>query len=127
MSAEKKAKILQKNRKNRVRTKLTKSNRNNRKRVYLHISNKHMQAQLIDDVAGKTLVTVSTKDKGIKQENKALANKEYSEKLASAFIDKITEKQIDKSQGFVFDRGQRLFHGRVKVFADKLREAGMNF
>jgi len=112
--------------KERVRNKIKRVNRSDRKRILLNLTNRHMNAQLIDDVTGKTVLTVSTmsiENKG----NKNLANKDNSKKLAELFADKVKEKNVAAENGFVFDRGGHLYHGKVAIFADVLREKGLKF
>ncbi|MDH5720369.1 MAG: 50S ribosomal protein L18 [Spirochaetia bacterium] len=119
-------KEIQVKRKKRIRHKVKSNNKVLRPRIYLHISNKNMYAQLIDDKTGKTLVCAATAGSGFK-DNKVNKNKETAKKLADIFTDKLKEKKVELTQGFVFDRGQRLYHGKVKEFAEKLRENGVLF
>lgn len=115
-------------RKSRVRAAIREFNRADRKRISFHVTGKHLYAQVIDDANGKTLITVSTLDKSIRPAvGKSAKSKEYAKKLASIVAGKIQEKKINAAQGYVFDRGARLYHGRVQVFADALREQGINF
>lgn len=110
------------NRKNRTRTKIKARNRSGRQRIFVHVSNKYIYAQLIDDNSGKTLVTVSTSM--LSPTSKSVKNKDFAVKLADLFAEKIPQ---DIEKKFVFDRGERLFHGRIKAFADALREKGFQF
>jgi large subunit ribosomal protein L18 len=90
-----------------------------RPRLAVHISNLHISAQLIDDVAGKTLAAASTvgqKTTGTMTEKAALVGKDIAAKAKKAKI-----KQV------VFDRSSRKYHGRVKALADAAREEGMEF
>lgn len=122
-----KARKQQENRSNRIRTRLKANNRTGRKRIFFNITNKHLYAQLIDDEAGTTVLTVSTLDQAIKAPGKIGKNKEYAAKLAQLFVEKLKTKSMAADEQYVFDRGGKLFHGRVKVFADALREKGLNF
>ena len=93
-----------------------------RPRVCVFRSARHMYAQLIDDVAGKTLTTVSTLNLGGKKKNggNIAAAKEVGKTLAEAA----------KEMGFeevVFDRNGFVYHGRVKAVAEAAREAGLKF
>ncbi|MDH5716331.1 MAG: 50S ribosomal protein L18 [Spirochaetia bacterium] len=117
-------KDLQQRRKDRARYKVKEKNKAQRKRIYLHISNRYMYAQLIDDLSGKTIVTVSSGSNKTSKTN-AVKNKEAAKKLADDFTEKLKEKKIKDKEKFVFDRGQRLYHGRVKEFAERMREKGM--
>lgn len=110
------------NRKNRTRTKVKARNRSGRQRIFVHVSNKYIYAQLIDDNSGETLLTVSTSM--LESEGRSIKNKEHASKLADLFAEKLEDHAEKK---FVFDRGERLFHGRIKVFAEALREKGFHF
>ena len=89
-----------------------------RPRMTVFRSNKGIYVQLIDDLAGRTLVAVSSKglEGGTKTEVSAKVGKEIA-KIAK-------EKGIE---AVVFDRNGYLFHGRVKSLADAAREAGLKF
>lgn len=89
-----------------------------RPRMSVFRSNKGIYVQLIDDLAGRTLVAASSKglEGGTKTEVSAKVGKEIA-KLAK-------EKGIET---VVFDRSGYLFHGRVKSLADAAREAGLKF
>lgn len=93
----------------------------NRPRLNVYRSNKEIYGQLIDDVAGKTLLAVSTKSpdlecSGNKVEQAKIVGKTLAEKAQGLSI-----------EGVVFDRGGYLYHGRVKAFADGAREGGLKF
>jgi large subunit ribosomal protein L18 len=95
-----------------------------RPRLSVFRSNKHIYAQIIDDVAGKTLAAASSMDKDLKT-----ALKTGSDKAAAAAVGKLMAERA-KSAGVetvVFDRGPYYFHGRVKALADAAREAGLSF
>ena len=91
-------------------------------RLSVHRSGKHIYAQLIDDAAGKTLVSASTLDKDVR--GKAGANRD-----AAATVGKTLAERAKKAgvSAVVFDRGGFLFHGRVKALADAAREGGLEF
>ncbi len=95
-----------------------------RPRLTVFRSAKHIYAQVIDDVAGKTLAHVSTLHaevkKGIGESDKSDAAKQVGAALAKALL----AKGVDK---VVFDRNGYLFHGRIKALADAAREAGLKF
>jgi large subunit ribosomal protein L18 len=95
-----------------------------RPRLTVFRSAKHIYAQVIDDVAGKTLAHVSTLHaevkKGIGESDKSDAAKQVGTALAKALL----AKGVDK---VVFDRNGYLFHGRIKALADAAREAGLKF
>tara|TARA_R110002073_G_scaffold336208_1_gene530884 strand:- start:23225 stop:23578 length:354 start_codon:yes stop_codon:yes gene_type:complete len=105
--------------KNRVR-KIVSGNET-KPRLSVFRSNKEIDAQLIDDITGKTLVSVSSRDKGVtskgtKIEVAALVGKSLAEKATKAGIETVA-----------FDRNGYLYHGRVKALADGAREAGLKF
>jgi large subunit ribosomal protein L18 len=88
-------------------------------RLSVFRSNKAIYAQIIDDVAGVTLASASSrnvKEKMPKIEVAALVGKELAEKAGSAGVSTV-----------VFDRNGYLYHGRVKSLADAAREGGLKF
>ncbi len=84
-----------------------------------------MYAQLIDELSKKTLIGVSTLSLDTKTNSKA--NKINAEKLGHLFFDKAVGDFLDEKEPILFDRGSRLYHGRVKIFAETLRKRGINF
>jgi large subunit ribosomal protein L18 len=94
-----------------------------RPRLCVSFTNKHIYAQAIDDASGKTLISVSSMNKDLKGENLS-ANRESATKLGKAFAEKAKGADIAK---VVFDRHGRPYHGRVKDFAEAVREAGIEF
>ena len=109
----------------RVRTKLKVNNRSGRKRIYLHCTNRHLTAQLFDDAKGATILTVSTLTIGGKSDGKTRSSKEAAKQLADEFFKSIQKNNISPTDGFIFDRGDKVYHGKIAVFADELREKGM--
>ncbi len=110
----------------RVRANLRRANRHGKPRIFFHVSGRHMYAQVLDDNQGKTLVSCSTLDKSLQDaKTKCFTNKEYSVKLANILVSKMQSASLKLDAGYVFDRGAKLFHGRVKSFADTLREKGV--
>ncbi|MDD3902061.1 MAG: 50S ribosomal protein L18 [Sphaerochaeta sp.] len=92
-----------------------------RPRMSVFRSNSHMYVQVIDDVAGATLVAAST----VESELKGLRNTvEDAAKLGDVIGKRMLEKNIDTC---VFDRNGYLFHGIVKSIADGARKAGVRF
>lgn len=89
-----------------------------RPRMTVFRSNKSIYVQLIDDLAGKTLCSASSK--GMSEGTKI----EVSEKVGEAIAKKAIEMGITE---VVFDRNGYLFHGRVKSLADAARKAGLKF
>ncbi len=120
MKTEVKAMLRQK-RRWRIRKKI--SGTAERPRLAVHVSGKHIYAQCIDDEAGRTLVFLSTLDKALRGEN-VKNNLEGAAAVARAFAEKAKAAGITK---VVFDRSGRLYHGRVKQFADTAREGGLEF
>lgn len=92
-----------------------------RPRLAVHFSNQNVYAQLIDDVAGQTLASASTLDKGLGATG---ANAEAAAKVGEAVAKKAQNAKIES---VVFDRGGYQFHGKVKALADAAREAGLQF
>ena len=105
-------------RKKRVRAKI--SGTSERPRLCVFRSDRHIYAQVIDDNVGKTLVSISSYSKTSKDR----ANKDKCVELGKSLAQKCKDAKIDK---VVFDRNGRVYHGRVKAFADGAREGGLNF
>lgn len=105
--------------KKRARIRKTVEGRADRPRLSVFRSGKHIYAQIIDDMAGKTLVAYSTL-----QAKKGSANVEAAKMIGSEIAKKALSQNI---KSVVFDRGGYLFHGKVKAVADGAREAGLNF
>ena len=105
----------------RVRNKLKKVSSSDRFRLSIFRSAKNISAQIIDDKANVTLLSVSSIEKDIKSSKKV--NKiELSKVVAEKLAKKAQEKNISK---IYFDRGVYKYHGRVKIFAETLRKNGM--
>ena len=112
-----------KRKKFRVRNKLKKVASNERFRLCISRSSKNISAQIIDDTKSITLISASSVEKEIKSGQKV--NKtELSKIVATKLAKKAHEKNITK---IFFDRGSYRYHGRIKVFAETLRENGMEF
>ena len=90
-------------------------------RLCVYRSNTNLYAQIIDDVAGNTIVSCSTLDKDIKTKH---ANKEAAKEVGTLIAKKAIEKNI---KTVVFDRGGYIYHGVVKELAEAAREAGLEF
>jgi large subunit ribosomal protein L18 len=92
-----------------------------RPRLTVFRSLRHIYAQIIDDTKGQTLVSASTKEKGLEGvgANKANAT-EVGKRLAERAV-------AAKIEAVVFDRNGYLFHGCVKALADGAREKGLRF
>lgn len=95
-----------------------------RPRLSIYRSNQHIYAQVIDDALGKTLVSSSTLDKEVKAMIQSGSSCEASQNVGKVIAQKSLKQQIDT---VIFDRGGRIYHGRVKALADAAREEGLNF
>jgi large subunit ribosomal protein L18 len=95
-----------------------------RPRLVVHRSINHLEAQVIDDVAGRTLVGLSTNAPDLRARKAELNKTDASRELGKAVAEKAKAAGVDK---VVFDRGGYLYHGRVKAFAEGAREGGLDF
>ena len=84
----------------------------------------NLQAQLIDDESKKTLFSLSTADKTVKQKTPSGGNIKAALILGESFSMLAKEKGVTQ---IIFDRAGYLYHGRVKAFADALRKGGLKF
>jgi large subunit ribosomal protein L18 len=103
----------------RVRNKLRRSNAG-RMRLSVHRSNKNISVQLIDDVAGKTVASASSLEKGLGVVGKN--NIDAATKVGAAIAERAKKAGVTEAY---FDRGGFLFHGKVKAVADAAREGGL--
>ncbi len=90
-------------------------------RLCVYRSNTNLYVQIIDDVAGNTLVSASTLDKEIKTKK---ANIEAAKELGALIAKKALDKNI---KTVVYDRGGYIYHGVVKELAEAARTAGLEF
>ena len=104
---------------NRVRGKI--SGTAERPRLCVFRSENHIYAQIIDDVAGNTLVSASSVEKGFEGNG---GNIEAAKKIGAAIAERALQKGIEE---VVFDRGGYIYHGRVKALAEGAREGGLKF
>lgn len=104
----------------RVRKKI--SGTPERPRLNIFRSSNHIYAQIIDDIAGNTLVSASTLDKSANLTS--THNKEAAKYVGETIAKRALEKGIEE---VVFDRGGYIYHGRVKELAEAAREAGLKF
>ena len=91
-----------------------------RPRLAVYRSNANIQAQIIDDVNGVTLVSASSYEKDFE----GGSNKEAARKVGNTLAQRALEKGIS---AVVFDRGGYLYHGRVSELAEGAREGGLKF
>jgi large subunit ribosomal protein L18 len=94
----------------------------NKLRVSISKSLNNLSAQIIDDKENKTLVSVSSIEKEIK--NKNAKKMEKSTLIGEILAKRAKEKNISE---VYFDRGDNKYHGRVKAFAETLRKNGLKF
>ena len=92
-----------------------------RPRLSVFRSEKHIYAQLIDDVAGKTLASASSVEKAFEGSG---SNKEAARKVGNMIADRAKKAGIEE---VVFDRGGYIYHGRVQELAEGAREGGLKF
>ncbi len=91
-------------------------------RLAVFRSNKQIYAQLIDDVAGNTIVAASSRDRSL--EGKKVTKIEQAKLVGSLIGEKAKEVGVDSVK---FDRGGFIYHGRVKALAEAARETGLKF
>ena len=103
----------------RIRRKLSGTAERPRLAVFRSVA--HIYAQVIDDVAGTTVVSASSVDKGGKTNG---GNVAAAKSIGKLVAERAKEKGI---KSVVFDRGGYQYHGRVKALADAAREAGLEF
>ena len=103
----------------RVRAKI--SGTAERPRLCVFRSNKNIAVQIIDDVAGRTLVAASTLDKEVKTK---ASNIESAKEVGDLIAKRAIKAGI---KNVVFDRGGYIYHGKVKALAEAAREAGLEF
>jgi len=103
----------------RVRAKI--SGTTERPRLCVYRSNANIQAQIIDDVKGITLVSASTLEKAFEGNG---GNKEAAKEIGKIIAQRALDKGIT---AVVFDRGGYLYHGRVAELAAGAREGGLQF
>lgn len=101
------------------------SGNENTPRLVVFRSLNQIYGQLIDDVSGRTILSVSSVSKDVKDKIKSEKGKISISKLVGKII---AEKAInEKINKVVFDRSGYLYHGRVKAFAEGAREGGLKF
>ena len=92
-----------------------------RPRLSVFRSENNIYAQIIDDVAGNTLVSASSVEKGFEGSG---GNVEAAKKVGAKVAERALQKGIEE---VVFDRGGYIYHGRVKALAEGAREGGLKF
>jgi large subunit ribosomal protein L18 len=109
-------------RKRHVRRKI--SGTPERPRLSVFRSNRHIYAQIIDDIAGVTLVATSTQSKALRDQVAAGGNRKAAETVGEALAKKALDMGI---KCVCFDRNRYRYHGRVRSLADAARKAGLAF
>lgn len=109
-------------RRRRVRGKV--SGTAERPRLSVTRTNAHIYAQIIDDRSGRTLACAASNDKELRGSIKLGSNIEAAKTVGEALGRRAVEAGVTE---VVFDRGGRIYHGRVKALADGARSAGLKF
>lgn len=110
-------------RKNRVRRAL-KARSGDRPRLSVFRSGQHIYAQIIDDMASKTVASASSIEKDLREELSSGANIAAAEAVGKRIAERCKAAGVGM---VVFDRGPYIYHGRVKALAEAAREAGLEF
>ena len=95
-----------------------------RPRLCVFRSHKHMYAQVVDDLAGRTLAAASTADKEVLGSLPYGGNKSAAQAVGKAIAERAMAAGIKQ---VAFDRGACQYHGRVAALADAARAAGLSF
>ena len=95
-----------------------------RPRLNVFRSTSHIYAQIIDDIRGATLAAASSLDKSIRTSVKSTGGIDAAKVVGKLIADRAKAAQIT---AVVFDRGGRMYHGRIKALADASREGGLRF
>jgi large subunit ribosomal protein L18 len=119
----KSAKDLFQRRQDRARAGLRRAS-NGKPRLSVYRSGKHIYVQVIDDLAGQTVVAASTLEKDVRAKGKSGANIDAAVEVGKLIAERAVAAGVSK---VVFDRGGYRYHGRVKALADAAREGGLKF
>ena len=95
-----------------------------RPRLSVFRSDKHIYAQVIDDIAGKTLVAASSTHDDVRGDLANGGNVDAAKRVGKSIAERAIAAGIS---AVAFDRGGRQYHGRVKALADAAREGGLKF
>ena len=117
-----KSHVARKRRHYRMRRNLSGTAERPRLNVFRSLDN--IFVQVIDDVAGNTLVSASTIDKQLRTQMVGKNKKEQAKLIGMAVAERALAANIEQ---VVFDRGGFIYHGRVKALADGAREGGLKF
>ena len=115
--------LIRREERRRNRSKKSSLSHPSRCRLVIYRSLKHFEAQIIDDLKSHTLVSASSKDKDLK----TALNKKKNKTDVSVIVAKSLAKKAKKAKigPLVLDRNGYPYHGRVKAFADTVRENGL--
>ena len=95
-----------------------------RPRLTVFRSHKNIYAQIVDDLAGRTLVAASSQEKPLREQLKTGGDKAAAVAVGQALAVKAVQAGIKK---VVFDRNGLPYHGRIRELADAARKAGLEF
>lgn len=95
-----------------------------RPRLCVFKSARHIYGQVIDDLAGRTLVAMSSLDKEFQQDSDVQGKQNKAKQVGLKLAEKAKSQGIAK---VVFDRGGYIYHGRVKALSEGAREGGLDF
>jgi len=117
--------LTKKERRQRIRYRIRKriTGTAERPRMSVYRSNNQIYVQIIDDVAGNTLIAASSLEKEIAAKE-GIKKTEQAKLVGNSIAEKALAKGINE---VVFDRGGYLYHGRVKNLAEAAREKGLKF
>ncbi|HRQ40619.1 MAG TPA: 50S ribosomal protein L18 [Chloroflexota bacterium] len=117
-----KSREARKRRHRRIRAKM--SGTAERPRLNVFRSLEHIYVQVIDDLAGQTIVSASTVDKNLRADLEGKTKKEQATLVGKAVAERAQAAGVKQ---VVFDRGGYLYHGRIRALADGAREGGLEF
>ncbi len=118
-----KADALFRRRRERTRFKLRQAAKG-RARLSVFRSSRHIYAQVIDDLAGRTVAAASTLDASLRPSLKTGADAAAASAVGKLIAERAKAAGVER---VVFDRGAYLYHGRIKALADAAREGGLEF
>jgi large subunit ribosomal protein L18 len=95
-----------------------------RPRLSVYRSSKHIHVQIVDDMSGHTLAAATSVSKDVRGELKNGANIKAAQVVGKAIAERAKAAGIT---AVAFDRGGRMYHGRVKALAEAARKAGLQF
>jgi large subunit ribosomal protein L18 len=95
-----------------------------RPRLNVFRSKNHVYAQIIDDTSGRTLVAASTLDADVRKSLTSNKPVDAAKAVGRLLADRAKAAKVE---AVVFDRGGRIYHGRIKALAEASREGGLKF